>query len=1052
MAGLDLRWLGYPVVTLDAAPVKLETRKATALLALLSVEPKAHAREAAAAMFWPEHSQQRALRNLRRLLFSLNRSLPDCLIIDHDAVMLAPGFRVDVAEFRAAVEAAQRIPLEDLEDAVNRYGGDFLQSFNLPDCPAFDEWQYFQREQLRRDLGAALGTLAQTYAARGMIEQAVQTACHRVSLDPLDDRAQHDLMALYAGTGQRSAALRQFEVYAALLNTELHQQPDGAIASLHRRIAGEAGSSTAPHEPLFSAKLTIPMLRSGHVTRPRLTQCIAEGAQRALTLVSAPPGSGKTTTVADWATHTAFPVAWLSLDPQDNDAYRFLRYFIAALQSALPDWPAIQPPPHPRALTSFLADLAHKLAAKGPAAALVLDDYHVITAPKIHEAVAFLLQHLSTRLHFILITRADPPLPLGRLRACDQLRELRAADLTFTAEETQTFLAPIAGLSDQDITQLAAGTEGWIAGLQLAALSLRDRNEHQIAAAIHSLAGTHRHILDYLAEEVFNRQTTEMRAFLMRTSIPEQLNAALSDALTGCGDGQAMLEQLESANLFLIPLDDERQWYRYHHLFRDFLQKMLDREQPDLRVALNRCAGEWYRANGYTSEAVSHLLAANDFEQAAALIEGSAQRMLATRHLTTLLAWIGALPAEARHHRVWLTIYQAWAYFFLEDLPAAEAFLQDLEAQVGAAAFEPAEVRTIQANAAIIRSNMAYLYGDHQRTLDLAAQAQDLLDDAPHWLRNRLYFPVGQAYFLLGDLDRAERAWTEAVRLNRHAGDTLANVDTLCFLAALEKFRGRLHGAARLYDEARAIMCACENPDFPVFGSLYVGMGDLLYEWNDMDHAAEQIVTGLEHNRHRGDPLALALSYVALARVRRAQGDMAGAADAFSNATGLTTRRTTPLHIIDAQIQAAAVQFRLENGDLSGARHGLHAIYSAPDCPIRFATVPLHLAQVRLFIAQGEWPLAHALLARLAEVAQRSGHFGSLIKILVLQALVHDGQRDTENALRCLQASFTLAEPEGYTRVYLDEGAPIARLLHEAAGRDIMPTYCARLLGQFSPA
>ena len=490
-------------------------------------------------------------------------------------------------------------------------------------------------------------------------------------------------------------------------------------------------------EPLLQTKLYIPPLRPNLVPRPRLIRKLNQGLQqdRKLTLISAPAGFGKTTLVSSWVDHTEMPVAWVSLDERDNDVTRFLAYFSASLEKARVGYgePSLgllhsrQSPPFEVALTGLINEVAEVSGS----IVVVLDDYQAITDHSIHEAVAFLVDHLPSQMHLIISSRADPPWPLARLRSRDQLTELRAPDLRFTPDEAATFLNDVMGLglSADDIMAIESRTEGWIAGLQMAALSMQGRKDK--SRFIRAFSGSNRFILDYLVEEILNQQPATIQEFLLNTSILRRFNAALCDTVTGGDESQRILTQLESANLFLIPLDDERRWYRYHHLFADLLQSHLEQVHPNLAPALHQRAGEWYESNGLFAEAVGHILAAGDVDRMAGLVEGKALAIMDRGDLTTLVGWLEALPDEAVRSRPWLCIAYAWVLAYSGQVDNVEPILLDAQRSiknasrsdaksdeaavmsVNATALNHVQEQRLAAHMTTIRAYVAAVSGEH---------------------------------------------------------------------------------------------------------------------------------------------------------------------------------------------------------------------------------------------------------------------------------------------------------------------------------------------------
>ncbi len=522
-------------------------------------------------------------------------------------------------------------------------------------------------------------------------------------------------------------------------------------------------------DAILTTKLYIPPARSQVVSRPRLIDRLTEGLARKLIVVSSPAGYGKTTLLGEWVGHNEFPVAWVSLDESDNDPTRFLTYLVAALQTidlgagALSDLQSPQPLP----AESIVTSLINEVAETGQDFILVLDDYHIIEARPIHDALTFLLDRLPPQMHLVIASRSDPPLPLAHLRGGGDLTELRAADLRFTPDEAATFLDQVMGLSlsAQEVTALETRTEGWIVGLQMAALSMQGRAD--TASFIQAFTGSHHFIIDYLVEEVLQRQSEHVRNFLLQTSILDRLSGPLCDAVTGQEDGRGMLEALERGNLFVVPLDDKRQWYRYHHLFADVLQAHSMEEQPDRVPALHRRASEWYNHNGSPSDAVRHALAGEDFERAADLVELAALAVFRSRQDATLIGWLRALPDELVRTRPMLSVWYAWASMVGGEPEAAESHLRDAERWLEAMAdtgegpearsgemvvVDKEGFRSLPAMIALLRAHQAQAVGDVPGIVKYARRALDLSPEADHFWHGAAAAHLGLAYWTSGDL------------------------------------------------------------------------------------------------------------------------------------------------------------------------------------------------------------------------------------------------------------------------------------------------------------
>src|SRR5215211_3567996 len=583
--------------------------------------------------------------------------------------------------------------------------------------------------------------------------------------------------------------------------------------------ASSAAATAAP-DALLATKLHVPRTRPGFVVRPRLADRLAPAHEGELTLVCAPAGFGKTALLADWARRDPRPVAWLSLEEADNDPVRFWRHAAAALDTVRPGIAErvaalLQGGLQPTSFEAVVTTLVNELAGVTEEVALVLDDYHLIQAPQVHQSLGFLLEHLPACLRLVLTSRADPPLPLARLRARGQLAELRERDLRFSPQEAAELLRIAVGpdLPEAAIAVLADRTEGWVAGLQLAALSLQGRGD--IAIFVEGFSGSHRYVLDYLAEEVLDRQPDHLVRFLLETSVLERLCGPLSDAVTGRTDSQQLLEQVERASLFLLPLDEVRGWWRYHHLFADLLRARLVQEQPDRVPELHRAAAAWCQEHGLVDDAIRHSLAAGDAERAARLIEQHSDALLWRSEDATLRRWLQALPAELVRSRPRLCLAQAVAAITAVRLEAAASLLDDAERALAARGdqpeepFEPSVGRTtsllanVPAAIALVRAMLARLRGDAERTTAFSQQALAQLGERD-WLRSFAEHYLAIADWLRGRLVEAEQA------LARLAAEQLAPGTRYLAplyhnLGQVQRARGHLGAALRTYEKALAI-------------------------------------------------------------------------------------------------------------------------------------------------------------------------------------------------------------------------------------------------------
>ena len=796
--------------------------------------------------------------------------------------------------------------------------------------------------------------------------------------------------------------------------------------------------------PLLTTKLYIPPVRPELVSRPRLTERLNEGVTRKLTLVSAPAGFGKTTLVTEWLNSAEHPFTWLSLDENDNDPARFFTYLLAALQRIDPNigqaaqamLQAPQPPPPESLLTSLINDIA----ATSHLFVLVLDDYHLIHTMPIHQQLSFFLEHQPPQMHLVIATRADPPLPLSRWRARGQTVEIRQADLKFTEEETADFLQRVIQLelSSTDVAALRRRTEGWIAGLQLAALSMRGRDDvHQL---VQSFAGSHRYILDYLIEEVFQRQPADVQDFLLKTSILDRFTAPLCNAVTERDDSREVLLALEQGNLFIIPLDESRQWYRYHRLFADLLRHRLDMVCGSKQVALLHArASQWYEANGFPTDAVHHALTGFNWDRAATLILNVSESMLKSGEVTTLLAWLQALPDEEMRARPQLCLSYSWALVLTGQIDAAESYLGQAEQTA-----RGERRRTAQDAPALLgeiiaaQAYIARARGDDRRTIELSQRALSLLPQADLLSRSVVALNLGIAHWSSGHLTEAEQALIEADHAAQQSGNIYARLTALSFLGTIQAAWGRLHQAAEFFRQVIR-----SGGQSPAIAYAHIEFSALLYEWNDLEAGADHLQRGIELGQRGGNVEVQIGSYRTLARLKQAQGDASAALDALQKAHQLAREKDVP-PLIRARNAACHVQIALAQDDLATAiRWAEQATEDADASPF----YPLlGLAPARLLLAQNQKAAAAEQLASWYETAVRAGWQFGVVEVRVLQALAAP---TPTAALAFLADALALAQPEGYVRTFVDKGEPMAALLREAASQGIAPDYVAKLLAEF---
>jgi LuxR family transcriptional regulator, maltose regulon positive regulatory protein len=797
--------------------------------------------------------------------------------------------------------------------------------------------------------------------------------------------------------------------------------------------------------PILATKLYIPRLRPNVVRRPRLLERLNEGLHRKLTLISAPAGFGKTTLVSEWVEGIEQPAAWLSLDEGDNDPARFLTYLVAALQTiAAPIGEGVlgvlqspQPPPTEAILTALLNDITtikdHFV--------LVFDDYHVIDAKAVDHALTFLLEHLPPHMHLVIATREDPPLPLARLRVGGQLTEVRVTDLRFTHAEAAGFLNQVMGLnlSAEDIAALERRTEGWIAGLQLAAISMQGHED--AASFIRSFTGSHHFVMDYLVEEVLGQQPERVQTFLLRTSILDRLCGPLCDAvvLDSSASGQATLDYLEHANLFLVPLDNERRWYRYHQLFADLLRQRLLQSTTlspgDAQSHVNELhirASQWYEDHGLEIEAFHHAVAAHDVERAERLMEGKGIPLHFRGAVTAILDWLESLPATVLNARPWL-----WARYgslllvngqttgVEEKLQAAEAALQGSEADD--------KTRNLVGQIAAARATLALTRYQVEPMLAQSRRALEYLHPKNLSLRATAHWTQGFAYLLLGDRAASRRALTEAIALSQASGDIFTTILATIGLGMVQEADNQLYLAAETY--RRVLQLAGDQP-LQIIYEAHLGLARVLYEWNDLEAAEQHGRQGLHLARQYDRVIdRFVLCEVFLARLKLAQGDVAGAAALLAQASQSARQQNFVYRIPD--VAAAQVLTLLRQGNLAEAAH-LAQTHGLP------------LSQARVHLAQGDTSAALAVLAQLRQQAEAKGWEDERLKVMVLQAVALHMNGDKDKAVQLLFDALALAEPGGFIRIFVDEGLPMAQLLSAAEAIGMMPDYTGRLLAVFA--
>jgi LuxR family maltose regulon positive regulatory protein len=1110
MNGIKAYWLGIPIIERNGNVIYLETRKATALLAYLGLSsPLPSSRESLATLFWPKYDQQHAQANLRRALYSINHALgPELLASNRDNVGINPSCLLwqDVTEFRLHMTNVKLhnhdIPvctecINALEKATALYRGIYLEGLNLKDCTEFDIWQYMQRENFLQDMASSLEKLVHAYASLGEWDKAIQRARQWVSLDRLNEKAQRMLIKAYAQSGQLSAALNQFAECSQVLNEELGQSPDDETTALYQEIrTGELRKKDAlpmvsthhPQgdlikQPLIKTKLFIPRLRAGLVPRPHLLEKLEQGSDKLLTLISAPAGYGKTTLLTEWidTMQTAGPsapwaICWFSLDPGDNDPIRFLVYLTAALekvhlgvsaetQQVIRSSESLHP-------TTPLTMLVNDLQRLDQSVLLVLDDYQFISNPAIHDGITFLIEHMPDNVHVVIATRSDPPIILYRLRARNQLSEIRADDLRFTSSEITMFLNQVfkLNLTEEQIHTLETRTEGWIAGLQLAGVSMQGRLD--IPQFIEAFSGSHRFIMDYLAEEALSRQPIEIQKFLLQTSILERLSDSLCNfILTGeseyrkpllqipidysikSNDFQSQLSNLESLGLFIVPQDDERVWYRYHHLFADLLRTRFESVSPELIPILHRRASTWFEKNGDIEDSINHSLAAEDWDNASRLIDLRIHRFLENGQMTTVMKWIGSFPREELFKKPKLCIQVAEMYSQAGMIDQIDPLLDKAEEIVNSMKNEEEipdvaeglylsekEITVIQSMASILRGLKAVCSGHPQRAIDITQAALDTIPDMETKELAVLFWVQGWAHRSLGNLNLALDLLIKGTEYASASGAILRDIWT--DLGNVTRLVGKLPRAIKILTDSlqTAIERGIQNQgnlsrDESLLSILY-------YEQNQLDQAFIYASRALAHTHWWPSHNVIATANVSLAQILLARNDLDGCICAIQKAEDARKNRlmTPYVHcLVDitwAQIWLKQAKWDLLNQWECDQTSILKSKFDKSDWIDEYLEMRL-IMLVRVWIEKTKLDRnlerleeCLQLLDRLEKSSRTSGRVNSLTVILLYKAIVYFAQERRDESIKSLDNCFSLAESGGYVRILLDAGESAYTLIH----------------------
>ena len=811
---------------------------------------------------------------------------------------------------------------------------------------------------------------------------------------------------------------------------------------------------------LLSTKLYVPPTREALVVRPRLTAILSNAIGKCFTLISAPAGYGKTTLVSSWLRATGIPSAWLSLEESDNDPVRFLQYLLTAVQAVVPsvrvDLLEMVEASQPASLQGLMNVLINEIAKQDRQFVLVLDDFHLVQDQSVLDILTFLLDHIpAQQMHLVLITRSDPPLPLPRMRVRNQMVEIRADQLRFTQGEVAEFINQLMGfnLSDDEISAMYARTEGWIAGLQLAGLSMQECQD--IPGFISAFSGSHHYIVDYLADEVLKHQDAQTRAFLLQTSILSRMCASLCNSLVDIDpagaqqEGQIVLESLQKKNLFIIPLDEERRWFRYHHLFADALNRRLEFQYPDLLPKLYHRASEWYEKNGLFGEAIQYALITGDRERAAQLVEQNGCYLLMSGELITLLKWMDAVEPYFSA-RPWLLIQKGWALTLAGRMEPAEQAFKAGESLVSTMEPNP-DVSTMVGTISAGRAYWADFQGNIPETARLAQQALDLLPDTDplsQSMRSVATEALAKTIFVSGNLSKAKQIYDQAAQLGKTANNIEMMINTNEDICDILIEQGKLKQAEQLLLETLSMTVRADGRRLPLSARIYSALSKVYYEWNQLDQALHYANQCLEVSQQWGNFEQQANGNILLARVEQAKGNLEKA-QVLMRIVDQLSRENHLYPWNSVRIEAALERFWLSLGSLDKVLKHINARGIDPTEEITLLNEPGYLTQLRWLLATSDYDAALELIQRFLQVAKKSQRMLRVVELLILQSLAYLGKKEMISAGNSLAEAVSLAQPEGYKRVFLDEGEGIRKLLYLVKSRPEVMGYAGEVLDAY---
>jgi LuxR family maltose regulon positive regulatory protein len=809
----------------------------------------------------------------------------------------------------------------------------------------------------------------------------------------------------------------------------------------------EATKHTSSRHNILTTKLFIPAASSRLVFRPRLIELLNQGMNGKLILISAPAGFGKTTLLSEWVNQNKVSYSWISLDPYDNDIERFISYVVASLETIhLKIDEQVLNLPIPNLgddFTGFLIPFINQIATTDRPFCLVLDDYHQIQIQEIHDVITYLLDNLPPKMTLVIATRSDPPLRFAKLRSQGKLCEVRATDLQFTIEETGCFLNQVMGinLAQADITQLSQKTEGWIAGLQLAAISLqKNPNKH---AFVQAFAGDDRYIADYLLDEALSSQPPRIQSFLLQTSILEQLNSPLCNLITGRNDSHEILTELGSANLFLVPLDNQRNWYRYHHLFRDLLQQHLKQTLSSDQIASMHCrASDWYKENNMIVDAIRHAFEAGDMVHVARLVEENIFTLLDQGEIRTLIRWMEMIPDKVKLNRRWLNIAHAWALIYAGNLKVGEEMLRHAEEEL----YELDADEQAHAKGYIyaVRAYSSWFQAESVIAEDYSRQALALLPANDLSICAFASLTLGTALVQGGKLEGAPDALQNSIDWGRASSNTHIYILAAGNMAYLFLFKGQIGKAEHVCQEVfNSFESKQKREQFPAIAQIYSMMTSVFLVRNELDQALQCAREGLEISKHWNQIDTLTMSYSSVVDTLTARGDYEEAYNLLKQVQSLSSDVSRWFRIT---LEESEVAIYLASGNYAAASRwakesGMDYRDQIPETKFFIYRT---LAQV--LIAEGRFSEASHLLNELIKGAERTGAYGLLLSVLPMQSIVQMSLGDQEGALIILNRALLMAESEGCIRIYILLGEPMEALLRLAYAHNIHPAFCARLL------